>query len=88
MKLCPKCNGSPWPFVLVLGIASVAGFATWLTLGLSVSEMPIRVAAGALAFLTVGATLLHYVLSCLKRHCHHGEGQRPARRQATVPRSG
>jgi hypothetical protein len=72
MKICPKCNGSLWPFVLVFAVASVAGFATWLTLGLSVSDMLTRVAAGALAFLAVGATLLHYVLSCLKRHCHHG----------------
>jgi hypothetical protein len=88
MKICSKCNGSPWPFLLVFAIASVAGFMTWLTLGLSVSEMPIQVAAGALAFLAVGATLLHYVLSCLKRHCHHGEEERLARRQATVQRSG
>ncbi len=83
MNICPKCNGSPWPFVLVLAIASVAGFSTWLTLGLSVPEMPIRVAAGALAFLIVGATLLHYVLSCLKRHCHHGKG--PAQRPRDLP---
>ena len=72
MKLCPQCKGSPWPFVLVFAIASVAGFATWLTLGLSVSDMRIRVAAGSLAFLIAGATLLFYVLSCLKRHCRHG----------------
>jgi hypothetical protein len=88
MKICPKCNGSPWPFILVFAIASVAGFTTWLTLGLSLPDMPIRVGAGVLAFLTVGATLLHYVLSCLKRHCHHGEEERLARRQTTVPRSG
>jgi len=23
-------------------------------------------------FLAVGATLLHYVISCMKRHCRHG----------------
>jgi len=78
MNLCPKCVRSSWPFVLVLAIASVAGFATWLTLGLSVEDPVQRIAAGAVAFLAVGATLLHYVLSCLRRHCRHGD-QRPPR---------
>lgn len=86
MNICPKCNGSPWPFVLVFAIASIAGFATWLTLGLSVPEPAIRAAAAALAFLIVGGTLLHYVLSCLKRHCNHQRG--PAKRQATLQRGG
>lgn len=72
MNICPKCNGSPWPFVLVLAIAAIAGLSTWLILALSVSDMLTRVAAGTLAFLTVGATLFHYVSSCLKRHCRHG----------------
>jgi len=71
MKLCPRCNHSPWPFVLIIIIASVTGFITWLTLGLSVEESAPRITAGAVAGLAVGATLLHYVLGCLKRHCRH-----------------
>lgn len=71
MKLCPKCNHSPWPFVMILFIATVTGFLTWLVLELSVPEVGPRVGAAALVFLAVGGTLLHYVLDCLKRHCRH-----------------
>ncbi|MFB1487852.1 MULTISPECIES: hypothetical protein [unclassified Thiocapsa] len=71
MKLCPKCSRSPLPFVMVSLISSVLAFITWLVLGLSQVEPTVRLAAGAAVFLAVGATLLHYVISCLKRHCRH-----------------
>ncbi|RKT45423.1 hypothetical protein [Thiocapsa rosea] len=73
MKLCPKCSRSPLPFVMVMLISSVLAFITWLVLGLSQVEPTLRLAAGAAVFLAVGATLLHYVLSCLKRHCRHDQ---------------
>lgn len=71
MKLCPKCSRSPLPFVMILLISSVLAFITWLVLGLSQVEPVARMAAGAAVFLAVGGTLLHYVISCLKRHCRH-----------------
>jgi len=71
MKLCPKCNHSPWPFVMILVIAAVTGFTTWLVLGISVDDPGPRLVASVVAALAVGGTLLHYVLSCLKRHCRH-----------------
>lgn len=78
MKLCPKCSRSPLPFVMVLMIASVLAFITWLILGLSQIEPITRIAAGAAVFLAVGGTLLHYIISCLKRHCRHDlEHQHP-----------
>ena len=73
MKFCPKCGRSPWPFVMVLLIASVTSFVTWVTLGLSIDETAPRALASAGVFLAVGGTLLHYVLACLKRHCRHGK---------------
>lgn len=73
MKLCPKCGRSPWPFVMVFGIASLAAFLTWITLGLSIDQSGPRSVASAGAFLAVGGTMLHYVLACLKRHCRHGK---------------
>ena len=79
MRLCPKCSRSLWPFVMVLAIASVTAFLTWLTLGLSLSDPLPRLGAAGLAFLTVGGTLLHYVLSCLRRHCRHLEPGLPPR---------
>lgn len=88
MNLCPKCNHSPWPFVLVVVIATVSGFMTWLTLGLSVVDDGPRLIAAAVVFVAVGATLLHYVLTCLKRHCRHEEAQRAVRRQPAVQRNG
>lgn len=73
MKLCPKCGRSPWPFVMVLSFASLAAFLTWITLGLSVSELGPRALASGVVFLAVGGTLMHYVLTCLRRHCRHGK---------------
>lgn len=82
MKLCPKCSRSPLPFVMVLLISSVLAFITWLILGLSQVESIARLAAGAGVFLAVGATLVHYVLGCLKRHCRHGPDHAHHHRQA------
>jgi len=85
MKLCPKCDHSPLPFLMVFVIATVSAFVTWLTLGLSqVPPLP-RAAAGALAFVVVGGALLHYVLSCLKRHCRHQDRPAPARTVVALP---
>lgn len=72
MKLCPQCNGSPWPFVMVLFMASLLAFVTWLMLSFAGAD-PMQAAVGtAVAFVAVGATMLHYVLACMKRHCRHG----------------
>jgi hypothetical protein len=73
MKLCPKCSHSPLPFLMVLLISSVLAFITWLVLGLSQVEPTLRLAAGAAVFLAVGGTLVHYVITCLKRHCRHDQ---------------
>jgi hypothetical protein len=72
MKLCPQCNGSPLPFVMVLFMASLLAFVTWLMLTFAGAD-PLQAAVGtAVAFVAVGATMLHYVLACMKRHCPHG----------------
>ncbi len=81
MSLWPQWVRSSWPFVLVLTIASVAAFATWLTVGLSINEPVPRLAVAALVFVAVGATLIHYVFSCLRRH------RREAQRRPPVPGS-
>jgi len=73
MKLCPKCGRSPWPFVMVLAIATLSTFLTWITLGLTIDATAPRAVASGGVFLAVGGTLLHYVLGCLKRHCRHGK---------------
>lgn len=73
MKLCPKCGRSPWPFVMVLGMATFTAVITWITLGLSMDQPTPRAIASGVVFLAVGGTLLHYVLQCLRRHCRHGK---------------
>jgi len=71
MKLCPQCSRSPWPFVMVLFIDTVIAFLTWLMLGFAGAD-PLEAAIGtALVFVAVGATLVHYVLGCMRRHCRH-----------------
>lgn len=71
MKLCPECGRSPWPFMMVLFIAGISTFITWLTLTYSQFGLAERVAGSGLVFLAVGGTLLHYVISCMRRHCRH-----------------
>ncbi len=69
MKLCPRCKKTFLPFVMILLIASLASFMTWLSLSLSdVAGLPLAIACVGV-FLAVGGTLLHYVLSCMRRHC-------------------
>ena len=87
MKFCTECNSSPLPFALALLIASIAGFLTWLTLGLSTYEPLWRIGGSVAAFLAVGGTLLHYVMSCIKRHCQHRQRfTRAASTQSASPR--
>jgi apolipoprotein N-acyltransferase len=72
MKLCPECSNSPWPFVMVVFLASFIAFITWLTLSLSELGAVERLAGSLAVFVAVAGTLVHYVLSCMKRHCRHG----------------
>jgi hypothetical protein len=52
-------------------ISSVTAFVTWLTLGLSNPEPALRIAVSLIVFIAVEATLIHYVISCMRRHCRH-----------------
>lgn len=85
MKLCAECHSSPLPFVLALIIAIIAGFLTWLTLGLSSYEPLLRIGGSVAVFLAVGGTLLHYVVNCIRRHCQHQQrfARAPSARPAT-----
>lgn len=71
MKLCRECSRSPWPFLMALFVASVCTYITWLTLTYSQFGTIERLAGSLLVFLIVGGTLVHYVLSCVRRHCRH-----------------
>lgn len=71
MKLCKTCFASPWPFVLMTVIAAMTGFITWLTLGLQQPDPQLRIAIAVIAFVAVEATLIHYVIACMRRHCRH-----------------
>jgi CDP-diglyceride synthetase len=72
MKLCPECRRLWWPFVVVVFISSVVAFLTWLILSLSSLEVAIRLVLSGAVFVGVAGALAYYVVSCMKRHCHHG----------------
>jgi len=82
MKLCPKCGQSPLPFMMVFLIASLSAFTTWLTMTYSQAGLIERIGGSTLVFLAVGATLIHYVLTCMKRHCRHQETPAQGRHHA------
>jgi hypothetical protein len=71
MKFCSECRVSPWPFALVTAIAGVIAFLTWLMTGLSQPEPMMRLGATLAVFVAVEGTLVHYVMSCIRRHCRH-----------------
>ncbi len=71
MKLCSDCRKTPWPFAFALFLASLTAFLTWLLLSESDFGMTERMIGTGLIFLAASATLLHYMLSCMRRHCHH-----------------
>jgi hypothetical protein len=77
MKLCPKCRKTPWPFLFALFIAGVTGFLTWLMLLYSQFSTIERIVWSTVVFVGAAATLLHYMISCMKRHCRH-DNHRPA----------
>ncbi|EXJ13725.1 hypothetical protein [Imhoffiella purpurea] len=81
LNLCPKCNHSLWPFVVISLITILIGFLTWLMLGLSPLGPLARLGIASAMFLVVGGTLLHYVLSCLRRHCRHQHDATARRRE-------
>jgi hypothetical protein len=56
---------------MVLFLASISAFITWLTLSYSRVGFIEQIGGSALIFLAVGGTLTHYVLSCMRRHCRH-----------------
>ena len=62
-------------------ITLIVAFITWLVLGLSQIEALPRLAIAAVIFLAVGGTLLHYILTCLRRHCRHGHAHGVANHQ-------
>jgi apolipoprotein N-acyltransferase len=72
MKLCSQCSWSIVPFLMVFFVAGVSAFLTWLTLSFSQFETMELIAGSAIVFIAVSLTLLHYVFSCMKRHCRHG----------------
>lgn len=63
---------------MVLFISSIVAFLTWLMLGFVGADRISTLIGTVLAFVAVGGTMLHYVLTCMKRHCRHGG--RPAPR--------
>jgi len=73
MQLCRQCSRSPLPFIMVIFVAGVIAFLTWLTLAYSqLGELEV-IAGTCVVFLAVATTMLHYVMSCMRRHCNHGD---------------
>jgi hypothetical protein len=71
MKLCTQCRKTPWPFLFALFIASVSAFLTWLMLSFAAFDATGQLIGSVLMFIAAATTLIHYVISCMKRHCKH-----------------
>lgn len=72
MTICSQCSKTPWPFLFALFIAGVAAFLTWLTLLYSQLDTTTRLVFSGAMFVVASVTLIHYMLSCMQRHCRHG----------------
>ncbi len=65
---------------MVAFISTMIAFVTWLMLGYAQGSPLVQILGTFGVFVAIGATMLHYVLSCMRRHCaqlghqhHHGE---------------
>ncbi|HCS90334.1 MAG: hypothetical protein N838_00275 [Thiohalocapsa sp. PB-PSB1] len=71
---------------MVAFISTMIAFMTWLVLGLAQRDPLIQISGTLAVFVAIGATMLHYVLSCMRRHCaqlghhHHDEHSHAANR--------
>jgi len=61
---------------MALFLAGFCTYITWLTLSYSQFGTVERIAGSGLVFVVVAATLWHYVLGCIRRHCRHDKGHR------------
>ena len=69
IKICQECKKRPWAFLIVIFVASVSSFVTWLALA-SAGVSPEDNTWWSLgAFFGVVVILLTYVISCMRRHC-------------------
>lgn len=68
---CTRCCQERWPYALVVVLAGIVAYLTWLVLEFTDSDKTVQIVGSISAFIAVGATLLHYVITCLKRHCRH-----------------
>jgi hypothetical protein len=71
MSFCSQCRKTLWPFLFALFIAGVAAFLTWLTLLYSQLDTTTRLVFSGAMFVGASVILIHYMLSCMKRHCRH-----------------
>jgi hypothetical protein len=69
MKLCSKCRKTPWPYALVLFIASCISFVTWLTLSAAGLRPEDNFWWTSGIFLFAALVLVSYMVSCMRRHC-------------------
>jgi hypothetical protein len=59
---------------MALFIAGIGAYMTWLTLTYSQAETNVKILGTVVVFVAVGGTVLHYMISCLRRHCRHRDG--------------
>lgn len=71
MRICKQSWYVIWPYLIAVFIAGFAAFLTWLTLGYSEFDETERIIGAIGMFLIVGATLSHYMMSCMERHCYN-----------------
>jgi hypothetical protein len=71
MKLCAQCHHTPWPYLFALFISGFTAFLTWFTLAYSHFDATERLLGSIGIFLAADATLTHYMMACMKRHCRH-----------------
>ncbi|KOR30701.1 hypothetical protein TI04_04540 [Achromatium sp. WMS2] len=81
MKFCIKCHTTLWPYLIALFIAGFAAFLTWLTLSYSEFDPTEKMLIASGTFLMVAATITHYMIACMERHCRHDQDYKGKKRR-------
>lgn len=69
MRLCGECRKKPWPYAIVIFIATFVAFVTWLTVSAAGLSSGSSIIWTSVSFVAAVALLASYMISCMRRHC-------------------
>lgn len=71
MRVCPECRKAPWPYFIIVFIASFFAVLTWLALDSAGVTPAVNRWWTSGAFAGTCVLLFGYMYWCIRVHCRH-----------------